>query len=116
MQDNVTQLFSLNESRPLRFEQAMELLPIFIRITNATRQEMNVLNSQAQHYKGKPIQSADVQNQLNQLLQKWCEKMKRLGAHPLAMYKAKIHTEEGIKYWCYPEVVLRDELLEEKIH
>jgi hypothetical protein len=39
--------------------------------------------------------------------------MKRLGGQPQAMFKVKIQTEEGIRFWCYPEMKLRVELIDE---
>jgi response regulator RpfG family c-di-GMP phosphodiesterase len=111
--ENVTQLFTTNNSRPLSIQEAEQLLPIFLKITNQTRQSINVLNSQVDHYKGKPVKSAELQTQLNLMLQKWCDKMKRLGGHPQAMFKVKILTTEGIRFWCYPEMKLREELINE---
>jgi hypothetical protein len=111
--ENVTQLFTGNNVRPLSIAEAEQLLPIFLKITNQTRQSINVLNSQVDHYKGKPVKSAELQTQLNLKLQKWCDKMKRLGGQPQAMFKVKIQTEEGIRFWCYPEMKLRVELIDE---
>jgi hypothetical protein len=110
---NVTQLFSLHEKSILKIDAIYQMIPLFLNITNKTIQDINVLNSRVQHYKGKPIQTNELQNKMNQSLQKWCDKIRKLGGYPINAYKIKFITDEGTRFWIYPEAKLRTELIED---
>ncbi|MGK0367728.1 MAG: hypothetical protein ACI9QD_000866 [Thermoproteota archaeon] len=102
--ENVVQLFSTKrqEKIMMSFDDAENLIGLITTISRKTKLAITVLNSQADEFRGQTIQSGELQNDVNSELQKWSEKMNKLGVTPVAMYKVRFDTVEGIFYWEFP--------------
>jgi hypothetical protein len=101
---NIVEIGHLNKLKTFDEEQALDLLPLLITITSKSRQNLNVLNSQAEYFKGKAIKTNELQDKTNTLLSKWSEKVKRLGLIPIGTFKVRIPgMEEDDFYWEFPE-------------
>jgi hypothetical protein len=105
--DNVINIGFVNQTRYFTEDEAYRLLSFMLAITNKTKNEINALNSQMNFFKGQPIKSDEVQFKLNEVMQKWAEKVKRLGGIPLGLYKVQIpETTKQSWLWEYPSAEL----------
>lgn len=97
------QLNRLDQPRLFTHEEALELLPLLMLISTRTKKELNGLNAQIGHFKTHSPKANELQDRINQCMQIWSEKVRRLGAVPLSLCKVKIPSDEGQFYWEYPE-------------
>ena len=68
--ENIVEIGHLNKLKTFDEDQAVDMLPLLITITSKTRQTLNVLNSQAEYFKGRPIKSEELNTKTNALLSK----------------------------------------------
>src|SRR5690606_25174016 len=92
-----------NYSKTLPHQEALDLIPRLQRISSKTKKELSVLNSQLSFTKNNSPKAVELQERINQVLQTWSEKVRRLGAVPVALCKVRIPGEEGQYLWEYPE-------------
>jgi hypothetical protein len=106
--DNVTTIYPFSENQKLFSEdEAYELVSLFIAITSKTKNEVNALNSQLDFFKGQPSKADDIQFKINMAMQKWSEKVRRLGGIPIAVYKVKVPASGGRFFiWEFPKSTL----------
>lgn len=93
----------LSESRVFSHEEALELVPLLMVITTRTKKELNNLNAQLAYFKNRQDKTNELQNKISLCMQTWSDKIRRLGAIPVALCKVKIPSESGQYYWEYPE-------------
>ncbi len=97
------QLTRLNEPKVFTHEEALELVSLLTVISARTKKELNNLNAQLAYFKNRQDKTTELQDKINACLQTWSEKVRRLGAIPVALCKVKIPGETGQYYWEYPE-------------
>ena len=96
----------LSESRVFSHEEALELVSLLMVITAKSKKEINNLNAQLAYFKNRQEKSNEMQERINQSLQTWSEKIRRLGAIPVSMGKVKIPGEGTTYHWEHPEAKL----------
>jgi hypothetical protein len=101
--ENVRNIYPLNKSKTFSHEEALELVPLLIHISNKTKRELNALNSQLTFLKKNSDKAKTIQDKINITLQHWSDKVRRLGALPVSLCKVRIPAEEGSYLWEYPE-------------
>ncbi len=101
--DNVHHIYPLNQSRTFSHEEALELIPLLQHISSKTKRELNVLNSQLSFFKTNSDKAQAIQEKINNALQAWSDKIRRLGAIPVSLCKVRIPGEDGHYLWEYPE-------------
>ncbi len=101
--ENIRNIYPLNKSRTFSHEEALELVPLLMLISGKTKRELNVLNSQLTFFKSNSDKAIAIQDKINQGLQAWSDKVRRLGAIPVSPCKVRIPGEEGHYLWEYPE-------------
>jgi hypothetical protein len=101
--DNVRSIYQLNQSKTFSHEEALELVPLLMHISNKTKRELNVLNSQLSFFKTHSDKAQEIQEKINFILQSWSDKIRRLGAIPVSLCKVRIPSEEGSYLWEYPD-------------
>lgn len=106
MQTNVHHIFNLNETKTFSEDDAYELVNLFLAVTVKAKNQINGLSSKLEYYKSQPEEADKIQFELNEAIQKWSEKMRRLGGTPLALYKVKIPAENGFFIWEHPKATL----------
>lgn len=109
-QGNVYSIYPLDQERAFTDREANDLIDLFIAITSKSKNEINALSSQLEYHKGMPHQADAIQFRLNQAIQKWSEKIRRLGGIPLALYKVKIPAVNGHYIWEFPNSLLESHL------
>ncbi|MBY0515806.1 MAG: hypothetical protein K2P81_02780 [Bacteriovoracaceae bacterium] len=97
------QLNRLSEPRVFSHEEALELVSLLMIITSKTKKELNNFNAQLAYFKNRQDKATELQDKINQSMQTWSEKIRRLGAIPVSLCKVKIPGEDGQYYWEYPE-------------
>ena len=104
MQENVYQIFHLDDDKLFTEAEAHQLLDVFLPITRKTQNEINALNSLLETYKHQAERADNIQFQINIQIQKWSEKIRRLGGTPISLYQVKIPTF-GTRYffWEFPK-------------
>ena len=101
--ENVRNIYPLNQTKTFSHEEALELVPLLMHISSKTKRELNVLNSQLSFLKTNSEKAESIQEKINQSLQSWSDKVRRLGAIPVSLCKVRIPGEEGHFLWEYPE-------------
>jgi chloramphenicol 3-O-phosphotransferase len=102
-QDIVRTIYPLNQSKVFTHEEALEMIPLLMHISAKTKRELNVLNSQLSFLKTNSDRAQLIQDKINQSLQTWSDKIRRLGAVPVSLCKVRIPGEESHYLWEYPE-------------
>lgn len=101
--ENVRRLTPLNQTRTFSHEEALELIPLLQLISSKTKRELNVLNSQLSFLKSNSDKAQAIQEKINNTLQAWSDKVRRLGAIPVSLCKVRIPGEDAQYLWEYPE-------------
>lgn len=84
-------------------KEAEDMLPLLLSISQNARREINGYNSQLAFHKGQTKKCEELQEKINLTIQKWSEKMRKLGTNPVAMWKIKIPSEGQDFYWEFPQ-------------
>lgn len=101
--DNVRNIYPLNQSKTFSHEEALELVSLLQIISAKTKRELNALNSQLSFFKANSDKAQAIQEKINNSLQSWSDKVRRLGAIPVSLCKVRIPGEDGHYLWEYPE-------------
>jgi hypothetical protein len=101
--ENIRNIYPLNQNKTFSHEEAMELVPLLMHISAKTKRELIVLNSQLSFLKTNSEKAQLIQEEVNETLQSWSDKVRRLGAVPVSLCKVRIPGEQGQFLWEYPE-------------
>jgi len=101
--ENLRTIVPLNKSRQFTHQEALDLIPLLMRISAKTKRELNTLNSQLQFVKANSEKAGAIQNQINSSLSTWSEKVRRLGVLPVSLCKVRIPGDGTHYLWEYPE-------------
>ena len=83
--------------------EAAELLDIFLRITRKSKNEVTKLKSRLLYFQGKRDKIIEIQDLINNEVQKWSEKVTRLGGIPISLWKVKVPGKDGKDFiWEFP--------------
>lgn len=104
MDNNVFQIFPFHDDKKFSEDEAYHLVDLFMVITRKAQNEINSLNSQLELYRNQPEKADSTQFKINMTIQKWSDKVRRLGGTPVALYKVKIPTLNNRSYiWEFPK-------------
>ncbi len=93
----VGRLFSL--------EEAQSLLPLIYRVTEESCREVKYLMACIEALPDKKAERAlDFQNRINAVIEKWQNKLERLGAKPKGLWLADFDYGTGYYCWKFPEI------------
>ncbi len=104
--NNIHQIFNLNTESLFNEDEAYRLVNLLIPITAKAKNKINGLNSRLEYFKFQEAEAELIQNQINHEIQRWSEKVRRLGGFPLALYKVKLPAEQGYFIWEHPSAEL----------
>lgn len=101
------ELISINRRGVFTLEQARQVLPIVRRITEEISGQVDALIAQIEEA---PDARKDLiaarEDQINDLIQHWNEKIKKLGAIPKGLWLVDFEFGRGYYCWKYPEIDL----------
>lgn len=105
--ENVRHIFPVNKQNDFSEDEAIRLVNLLHVVTQKSKNRINSLSGQLNYHKHAPKTAKYYQDQLNEEIQKWSEKVRRLGAVPLSLYKVKIKAQDQSYYtWEFPGVDL----------
>lgn len=110
MEAKVHNIFHLNTNKSFTEDEAYELLNLLYIVTTKAKNKIQGLNSQLEFHKAMPSQAQTFEGLINTEIQKWSEKVRRLGGTPMALYQVKIPTKGGFFFWDFPKVELEHHL------
>jgi len=106
MEAQVHNIFNLNSVKSFSEDEAYELLNLLYIITTKAKNKIQGLNSQLEFNKAIPSQAEGFEKMINTEIQKWSDKVRRLGGTPMALYQVKIPSDNGFFFWDFPQVEL----------
>jgi len=96
------QVIEINQKRFFTLEDAGSLLPVVRRITQVCYQEVKQLSTQISYTKDK-ARRAELEKKVQEIFQRWNQKLNRLGCEAKGMWLVDFDSGEGYYCWHYPE-------------
>lgn len=101
--NKVLNIFHLDDQKTFEESDALLLIDTLHLVTSKAKNKIGALSGQAQFHKRNPNEAQIYQQRMNEEIQRWSEKVRRLGAIPLSLYKVKIAASRGGHYtWEFP--------------
>lgn len=92
------------QGRHFSLDEAQELLPLVYRITEESAREVKYLMACVDALPDKKSERAfDIQNQINRIIEKWQNKLEKLGVRPKGLWLADFDNSSGYYCWKFPE-------------
>ena len=108
---NVVQIVPFGTEASFNEDEAERLVKALYAITTKSSQEINTYKSKGDFYRGSKIKDAEFQQGLNELTQKWAEKVVRLGCDPVDLYVVRIPADGKNYFWKFPNTTLQEVIL-----
>lgn len=100
--DNV---FEIHRKKAFNLEEARKLLPFLFRLTEDANKEVKSLVNRIEAIADKSHSaSITLEADLNAVIERWQNKVRKLGAEPKGLWMADFDNGEGYYCWKYPEV------------
>jgi hypothetical protein len=106
MEAQVHNIFHFDAVKSFTEDEAYELLNLLYAITTKAKNKIQGLTSQLESNKSIPGHAEDFEKMINTEIQKWSDKVRRLGGTPMALYQVKIPSNKGAFFWDFPKVEL----------
>lgn len=101
-------IFQINQKRLFTLEQANDLLPLIYRITEESSKEVKYLMSCIDALPEKNSETShDLQNRINSIIERWQNKLERLGMRPKGLWLADFDYGDGYFCWKFPETKIQ---------
>ena len=99
------EIINRQQVRQFSLEQAQELLPLVYRLTDESSRDVKYLMCCIEALPDKKSERAlEFQNQINSIIEKWQNKLERLGAKPKGLWLADFDYGTGYYCWKFPEI------------
>lgn len=99
------EIISPNNPRFFTLEQAQGMLPLIYRLTEESSKQTKYLMACIEALPDKKSDRAqELQEQVNEVINKWQNKLERLGAKPKGLWLADFDNGDGYFCWKFPEV------------
>lgn len=100
----LVEIFNIKKNKVFSYEEAVQLLPLVYRITEEVSKEVKYLMACVDALPDKNSASAkDLQDRINQNIEKWQNKLERLGVRPKGLWLADFDYGQGYFCWKFPE-------------
>jgi hypothetical protein len=101
------EIIGLHKTKIYTLEEINGLLPLIYRITEEYSKEVKYLVSCLEAIPNKnSSRSLELQDQINDLIQKWQNKIERLGGKPKGLWLADFDSGESYYCWKFPETTI----------
>ncbi len=98
------EIFNVQKNRLFTYAEAEEILPLVYRITEDSSKEVKYLMGCVEALQDKHNDaSRDLQTRINQIIEKWQNKLERLGLRPKGLWLADFDNGSGYFCWKFPE-------------
>lgn len=102
------EIVPLNDKRFFTRESAQELLPLVYKITESTQREVRVLANRMESIKNMSgLRAKEIEDEINVLIDRWQQKLLKLGARPKGLWLADFDDGKGYFCWKYPETEIQ---------
>ncbi len=102
--NNVHNVFQLKTGiQPISTNELEDIIRLLNIISLRSKREINSLESQLKYVNKQSLKAQGIQAKINNKLHRWTEKVKRIGASPLGVFRCRIKTNEGTYLWEYPK-------------
>lgn len=99
------EIINYNTVRSFSLDQAQDLLPLIYRVTEESAKKTKYLMSCIEALPDKKSERAiEIQEQINVIIDKWQNKIERLGGKPKGLWLADFDNGNGYYCWKFPEV------------
>jgi hypothetical protein len=99
------EIINRQQGRFFSLTEAQDLLPLIYRLTEESAREVKYLVACVEALPDrKSIRATEIQNQINLIIEKWQNKLERLGAKPKGLWLADFDYGTGYYCWKFPEV------------
>lgn len=94
-----------NKIRSFSLNEAQDLLPLIYRVTEEAYKKAKYLMLCIEALPDKKsARASEIQDQINLIIDKWQNKMERLGVKPKGLWLADFDNGQGYFCWKFPEV------------
>lgn len=101
----MVEIINCNTIRNFSLEEAQNLLPLVYRLTGDTAKKSKYLMGCIDALPDKKsVRALEIQSQINELIDRWQNKIERLGAKPKGLWLADFDNGNGYYCWKFPEV------------
>jgi hypothetical protein len=101
----LVEIINRQQGRFFSLAQAQEILPLVYRLTEeASRSAKYMMACIEALPDKKSARAVEIQDQINLLIEKWQNKLERLGAKPKGLWLADFDHGDGYFCWKFPEV------------
>ena len=98
------EVVSLNRKQIFNLNEAQNLLPIIYRITDVAQKEVKLLANRVEAIKKTNIvRASEIETEINFIIEKWQDKVEKLGAKPKGLWLADFDKGDGYYCWKFPE-------------
>jgi hypothetical protein len=98
------EVVSLNRKKVFNLIDAQQLLPIIYRITDSAQKEVKLLANRVEAIKRtNVVRASEIESEINVIVEKWQDKVEKLGAKPKGLWLADFDKGDGYYCWKFPE-------------
>ncbi|MFN3453991.1 MAG: DUF2203 family protein [Pseudobdellovibrio sp.] len=100
----MVEIFNIQKPRVFTYSDAKNILPLIYRITEESSKQVKYFMGCLEALPDKEsATSLDLQNRINEHIERWQNKLERLGVKPKGLWLADFDNGEGYYCWKYPE-------------
>lgn len=99
----MSQIIPISQKRTFTLEEAKEMLPIIRRITKEAVEKFVLLEQKLKKQQAMSQAWESVEGEISDLLNKWSEKISKLGALPKGIWLIDFDSGQGYYCWRYDE-------------
>lgn len=101
-------IISLNEAKQFTLDEAQRLLPLVYRLTEEAHYKVKKLMNQVEALKGhSSLKVIELEDSINVEVERWQNKVKRLGLLPKGVWLADFDSGTGYYCWKFPETEIK---------
>jgi hypothetical protein len=100
----VSTIFAINKKKQFTLEEANQLLPLVVKLTEESSRQVKKLINQLEAFPDKKNERAlELEEQVNKHIELWQTKIEKLGLRPKGLWLCDFDNGNGYFCWKYPE-------------
>src|SRR5215467_14418012 len=99
----MAEVIQITQQRTFSIEEAQKLLPVIRKITKEAVDQFLFLEEKLKHFEKDQEKWKGVELEISDLLNKWSEKIIKLGCHPKGIWLVDFDNGEGYYCWRFDE-------------
>ena len=99
------EIINRQQGRYFSLDEAQAMLPLVYRLTDESSRDVKYLMYCIEALPDKKsVRAIEIQQQINEIIEKWQNKLERLGAKPKGLWLADFDYGNGYFCWKFPEI------------